>query len=87
MKPEDQKLYSEKFKEINEAYKVLSNEDSRYKYDQFLGISSEESLREDSLYAKILREKEENEAKRYRGEPEKTLDLAGELRKLEQIKL
>ena len=61
MKPEEQKLFSEKFKEINEAYKVLSNQDSRYKYDQFLGISSEHSLREDSLYAKILREKEEKE--------------------------
>lgn len=62
MTADQQRIYQEKFKEINEAYQILSNEDTRAKYDKYLGISFEESyhsLREDSIYAKILREKEE----------------------------
>lgn len=38
--PENVREAGEKFKEINEAYEVLSDEQRRWQYDRFTGLSS-----------------------------------------------
>lgn len=89
LKPNEYQKAQDKFKEINEAYQILSNEELRMRYDQFLGLTEgmdeRTILDENSLYAKILRRREQK--MRAEEEPRKPFDLDEELRKLEQIKM
>eukprot|EP00347_Sterkiella_histriomuscorum_P019495 403341410 len=87
----DYKKAQERFKEINEAYQILSNEVLRLKYDEFRGyvIENEEpmidpSIREDSIYSQLLRRRIDKLKKQQ--EPQRKYNLDEELRKLEQIK-
>lgn len=41
----------DKFKEMNEAYQVLSDAELRQRYNMFLGVQQEPTYSEDSLYA------------------------------------
>lgn len=82
-------MAQDKFKEINEAYQILSNEETRARYDQALGIheftKEKSNIDEDSFYSKILKQKYEKEKPTHL--PPKPFNLEEELMKLERIKL
>lgn len=57
----------DKFKDINEAYQVLSDVEARIRYDQFIGLQAQDSgnyFDENSLYAQILRKRDQRMQKK-----------------------
>jgi DnaJ-class molecular chaperone len=58
----------DKFKDINEAYQVLSDVESRIRYDQFIGLQEAQDsgnyFDENSLYAQILRKRDQRMQKK-----------------------
>lgn len=76
----------DKFKEMNEAYQVLSDAELRQRYNMFLGVQQEPTYSEDSLYAQLLRKRDLRMAQEMRETPARPFDLDEELRKLAEIK-
>ena len=70
--PKDKIFYAEsKFKEITEAYEVLSNDFSRRKYDEELGINNSLDEKYNTLYSEHEKLKQEVNNLRINNESEK----------------
>ena len=54
------KLSQERFKEINEAYQVLSDAETRKSYDSFMGIMTSKPVSDEdtSLYGQFIRRRD-----------------------------
>ena len=71
---------------MNEAYQVLSDTELRSRYDLFMGIKQEPTFDENSLYAQLLRKRDQKLAEQMKEKPVKPFDLDEELRKLQEIR-